>query len=220
VKIALDTNVLAYAEGANGAVMRDSALDIIQRLPQESVVLPVQTLGELFNVLVRKVRRRPVRARTAVMSWRDAYPLVETSGSVIVGAMDLAAEHGLSILGLGDSGGVGGGRLWAAFVGRSSGWVYLAWSHRHEPVFRQRPSASEGRARAARKMTALIRRLRTHRARCISGYAWQRRNSIRPEFSSAIRGSQECSRRTFAPGTSRSSTNDAVGQPANLNFSA
>jgi predicted nucleic acid-binding protein len=57
MKIALDTNVLAYAEGANGAAMRDSALDIIQRLPQESVVLPAQTLGELFNVLVRKVRR-------------------------------------------------------------------------------------------------------------------------------------------------------------------
>jgi predicted nucleic acid-binding protein len=97
VKIALDTNVLAYAEGANGAARRDRALKLIQRLPQESIVLPVQTLGELFNVLVRKARRRPIRARSAVMSWRDAYPVVETTAAVMVNATDLASRHGLSI---------------------------------------------------------------------------------------------------------------------------
>jgi predicted nucleic acid-binding protein len=62
MKVALDTNVLAYAEGANGAAMRDRALEVIQRLPVGAVVLPVQTLGELFNVLVRKAKRRPARA--------------------------------------------------------------------------------------------------------------------------------------------------------------
>ncbi|MGA3026837.1 MAG: PIN domain-containing protein [Bryobacteraceae bacterium] len=97
MKIALDTNVLAYAEGANGAARRDRALKLIQRLPQESIVLPVQTLGELFNVLVRKARRRPIRARSAVMSWRDAYPVVETTAAVMVNATDLASRHGLSI---------------------------------------------------------------------------------------------------------------------------
>ena len=68
MKIALDTNVLAYAEGANGAAMRNKALELIQRLPQGAIVLPVQTLGELFNVLVRKAKRRPARARAAVLS--------------------------------------------------------------------------------------------------------------------------------------------------------
>jgi predicted nucleic acid-binding protein len=60
-------------------------------------VLPVQTLGELFNVLVRKAKRRPARARAAVLSWRDAYPMVETSATVMVNAMDLASDHGLTI---------------------------------------------------------------------------------------------------------------------------
>ena len=77
--------------------MRDKALKLIQRLPPEAVVLPVQTLGELFNVLVRKARRRPGRAREAVLSWRDAYAVVETSASVIVSATDLASAHGLTI---------------------------------------------------------------------------------------------------------------------------
>jgi predicted nucleic acid-binding protein len=97
MRIALDTNVLAYAEGANGATMRDKALKLIQRLPPEVVVLPVQTLGELFNVLVRKAKRRPGRAREAVLGWRDAYAVVETSASVIVNATDLASDHGLTI---------------------------------------------------------------------------------------------------------------------------
>jgi predicted nucleic acid-binding protein len=97
MKVALDTNVLAYAEGTNGVVMREKALEIIQRLPRGATVLPVQTLGELFNVLVRKAKRRPSRARAAVLSWRDAYPTIETSITVMVGATDLASMHGLTI---------------------------------------------------------------------------------------------------------------------------
>lgn len=97
MKVALDTNVLAYAEGTNGTAMRDKALALIQRLPPGAVVLPVQTLGELFNVLVRKAKRRPARARAAVLSWRDAYPVVETSATVMINAMDLASDHGMTI---------------------------------------------------------------------------------------------------------------------------
>ena len=97
MRIALDTNVLVYAEGANGAIMRDRALKLIQRLPPETIVLPAQALGELFNVLVRKAKRRPTRAREAVLSWRDAFAVVETSAAVIVNATDLASGHGLTI---------------------------------------------------------------------------------------------------------------------------
>lgn len=68
MRMALDTNVLAYAEGTNGAAMRDKTLALLQRLPPATVVLPVQVLGELFNVLVRKAKRRPARARAALLS--------------------------------------------------------------------------------------------------------------------------------------------------------
>jgi predicted nucleic acid-binding protein len=97
MRVAIDTNILVDAEGANGSAMRDRALDLLERLPQDSIILPVQTLGELFHVLVRKVKRRPARAREAVLSWRDAYSTVETSSSVMLSAMDLAAGHHLSI---------------------------------------------------------------------------------------------------------------------------
>ena len=57
----------------------------------------MQVLGELFHVLVRKAGRSPERARTAILSWQDAFPLIETSPAVLLAATDLAAHHGLSI---------------------------------------------------------------------------------------------------------------------------
>jgi len=96
VRVALDSNILAYAEGVNGAARKVNALDLIQRLPAGSALLPVQTLGELFQLLVRKVNRTPAQARSAILGWRDAFPLIETSETVIVGAAELAATHRFS----------------------------------------------------------------------------------------------------------------------------
>jgi predicted nucleic acid-binding protein len=97
VRVALDTNILAYAEGVNGAAMKRTALGLVEKLPEGAVLLPVQTLGELFNLLVRKVRRAPVKARKAILSWKDAFPLIETSAEVMLAAADLATDHQLSI---------------------------------------------------------------------------------------------------------------------------
>ena len=96
MRVALDTNILAYAEGVNGAARKANALELIQRLPAGSALLPVQTLGELFQLLVRKVNRTPAQARSAILGWRDAFPLIETSETVIVGAAELAATHRFS----------------------------------------------------------------------------------------------------------------------------
>jgi predicted nucleic acid-binding protein len=97
VRVALDTNILAYAEGVNGTPMKKAALELVQKLPDGATLLPVQTLGELFNLLVRKARRSPAKARTAILSWRDAFPLIETSVEVMLSAADLATDHQLSI---------------------------------------------------------------------------------------------------------------------------
>ncbi len=96
MRVALDTNILAYAEGVNGAARKANALELIQRLPAGAALLPVQTLGELFQLLVRKVNRTPAQARSAILGWRDAFPLIETSETVIVGAAELAATHRFS----------------------------------------------------------------------------------------------------------------------------
>ena len=97
MKIAFDTNVLAYAEGINGAERRDIALSLVRRLPQEAVVIPVQVLGELFNVLVRKGGKSRSDARDALLSWRDTFAGVETSPEIMLTAADLATDHRLGI---------------------------------------------------------------------------------------------------------------------------
>lgn len=97
MRAALDTNILAYAEGVNGAAMKRTALELVQKLPQDAVLLPVQALGELFNLLVRKAGRTRAKARTAILSWRDAFPVIETSDEIMLAAADLATDHQVGI---------------------------------------------------------------------------------------------------------------------------
>ena len=97
MKIAFDTNVLAYAEGINGGEKRDIVLDLLHRLPKDAAVIPVQVLGELFNVLTRKGGRSRIAAREAILGWRDAFPLAETTPDVMLAAADLAADHHFGI---------------------------------------------------------------------------------------------------------------------------
>ena len=97
MKVALDTNVLAYAEGVNGADKRTVALGVVRRLPQDAAIIPVQVLGELFNVLVRKAGKTRAEARDALLGWRDAFAVVQTSVEVMQAAADLATDHRLGI---------------------------------------------------------------------------------------------------------------------------
>ncbi len=97
MKVAFDTNILAYAEGVNGIEKRDIVLELVRDLPQEAVVIPVQVLGELFNVLTRKAGRSRAEAREALLGWRDTFPTVETAPAVMTAATDLATDHQLGI---------------------------------------------------------------------------------------------------------------------------
>ena len=96
VLVAVDTNVLAYAEGVNGDTNKRAARRLLDALPKESTLLPAQTLGELFNVLVRKAAYSPRDARAAVLSWGDAFPVIDTSSDVLVSAFNLSAKHQLN----------------------------------------------------------------------------------------------------------------------------
>jgi predicted nucleic acid-binding protein len=93
VRTALDTNVLAYAEGVNGTERQGAATRILSGLANDDIVIPAQALGELFTVLVRKARRPVPEARAAVLGWHDAFQVADTSSAVLVDAMELAATH-------------------------------------------------------------------------------------------------------------------------------
>ena len=97
MRVALDTNVMAYAEGVDDDRMQAIAMALVLELPAGSTILPVQTLGELFNVLVRKGGRSRDSARAAVLKWRDGFPVIETSAPIMLAAADLAVDHQLNI---------------------------------------------------------------------------------------------------------------------------
>jgi predicted nucleic acid-binding protein len=97
MRVALDTNILVYAEGVNGDRMRRSATRLLRSIPRQSTLVPVQSLGELFNVLVKKAGRTRRIARARVLNWRNSFTLIETSPAVLLSAADLAADHGFGI---------------------------------------------------------------------------------------------------------------------------
>jgi predicted nucleic acid-binding protein len=97
MRIALDTNVLAYAAGVNGQERQRAALELLGKLSESETFLPVQSLEELFRVLVRKAKISPRLARTTIIRYRDTYPLIETSSSVFMSATDLAVDHKIGI---------------------------------------------------------------------------------------------------------------------------
>lgn len=97
MRVALDSNILVYAEGVNGEPMQRRALSLLAKLDPAETIVPAQTLGELFNVLVKKARWERSAARESITSWKDIYPVAETSSEVISSATDLASDHGLAI---------------------------------------------------------------------------------------------------------------------------
>jgi predicted nucleic acid-binding protein len=97
LKVALDTSILARAEGVYGEAKRTAALNLIKRLPHQSTVLPMHTLGELCHLLLRKARRTPSEARHAIVTWNATFPVVATTPEVMLAAVDLLPAFRLTI---------------------------------------------------------------------------------------------------------------------------
>lgn len=96
MRVALDTNVLVCAEGMNGPERREHIIGILDRIPGADTVLPVQVLGELFNILSGRAGWQRERSREAVRFWQVTYRLIDSSADVLDRALELAADHGIS----------------------------------------------------------------------------------------------------------------------------
>lgn len=97
MRISLDTNILAYAEGIGDERRCRLAREVVAALPVESVLIPVQVLGELHRVLAGKSDRTPASIKDAVLGWADAFSLGDSTRQAMEDAFDLAADHQLQI---------------------------------------------------------------------------------------------------------------------------
>lgn len=94
MRVAIDTSVLAYAEGVNDADRKSIARRTLAALTQRELVLPLQVAAELHAVLTRKLRATPAAAREAVGEWQERCAhQPATSEDVLRSAFDLATRH-------------------------------------------------------------------------------------------------------------------------------
>ena len=97
MRLALDTNILAYLAGVSRSPEDDSKVDrvreLVERLAGSTTLLaPAQTLGELFVVL-RRSGASPEQAREIVLRYAEAFGPSPSEGQTVVAALDLAVDH-------------------------------------------------------------------------------------------------------------------------------
>lgn len=97
MRVALDTNILAYAEGIGDSKRCDEAILLVENLPSNCVLLPAQTLGELYRVLNSKANKTPEETRDAILSWADSFDVLDSTWSSFQAAFDLSTFHKLQI---------------------------------------------------------------------------------------------------------------------------
>ncbi len=96
-RVALDTDILACAEGVNDDARRERAVAAVGGLADGVLVVPAQVLGELAAVLLREARRPPAAERDAILAWSDAAEVAPTDSAAMADAMEPAATHGLPV---------------------------------------------------------------------------------------------------------------------------
>jgi predicted nucleic acid-binding protein len=97
LKVALDTNVIAYAEGVDGAEPQLRAKAVIASIPAISIILPVQVLSELYRVLLRKLKWSRPDIEVAVSQWADFHAVADVTLRRYRQAVSLATNHQFNI---------------------------------------------------------------------------------------------------------------------------
>ena len=97
MRVALDTNVLAYAEGLGDDVRCQLASDLISKLDPINSLVPVQVLGELSRILTTKLKKSSADVRELLLSWSDAVVVADTTWTAFQSAIDLTVDHQISM---------------------------------------------------------------------------------------------------------------------------
>ena len=61
------------------------------------MLLPAQTLGELYRVLYKKAKRNSEETRDAILNWADSFDIMDSTWSSFQAAFDLSTFHKLQI---------------------------------------------------------------------------------------------------------------------------
>ncbi|MDR3494954.1 MAG: PIN domain-containing protein [Ancalomicrobiaceae bacterium] len=96
MRIAVDINVLVYAQGLGDPERIARALDVLDPL-ELSLVVPTQVLGEAFNVLTRKFGLSSRDVLEAIAVWSQTAEVFAGPPHVMLRAVHLATDHRFQI---------------------------------------------------------------------------------------------------------------------------
>lgn len=96
-RVAIDTNILVYAEGVGEGAKVDRAIDVIAQLNPVTTLIPVQVLGDLTRVLVKKGGWTVGDTKLSISNWSDTFLVAPSTQQSFLLALELATEHSFSI---------------------------------------------------------------------------------------------------------------------------
>lgn len=99
IRVALDSNILVYLEGAGNSAGDDAkfnrAVEVLAGLQfKVRIVAPIQALGELV-VVMRRAGLDFAQARDTVEKWMDRTIPAPSTTSVLANALDIVDRHRL-----------------------------------------------------------------------------------------------------------------------------
>jgi predicted nucleic acid-binding protein len=99
MRVALDTNILVYLVGVSAGPNDDDKIPQVRKAIRDlaasaSLVVPLQTLGELFVVL-RRSGLSAAESREAVLEFSHSLATAQASDQTVLAALDLVVDHKL-----------------------------------------------------------------------------------------------------------------------------
>lgn len=96
-RFAIDSNVLIYAEGTADMVRRNIAIDIVDAIGPDRILLPMQAAGETVNWLIRKGGLTRPQAVERISWWMDRMRVLPVEVAALRTALRLVERHALQL---------------------------------------------------------------------------------------------------------------------------
>lgn len=93
MRVALDSNVIIYAEGGNDDHRRDLAHRLIGGLLPSRVIVPLQAAAESLRWLINKAGFERSLASQRIAWWLDKFSTQPTTRAVFSGASEIVVQH-------------------------------------------------------------------------------------------------------------------------------
>ena len=97
MKVALDSNILIYAEGLTEDHRNERAQKIIAAVSPDSLVIPIQSISETLYWLINRAKLSRAGASERAQFWLSNYVAQAVTESVMTGAMEVVSTHGLQV---------------------------------------------------------------------------------------------------------------------------